>query len=282
VVPPVDRTAKLYIGGKQVRPDGGYSLAVVARDGTRIGEVGLGNRKDIRNAVEAAHAAAAWGRATAHTRAQVLYYLAENLEARAGELAARLDAMTGAADGSREVGAAAGRLFTWAAWADKWDGRVHHTPYRNVTLAMPEPIGVIGIVCPAGVPLLGFVSLVAPAIAMGNTVVAVPSEPHPLAATDFYQVLDTSDVPGGVVNLVTGRRDELAEVLAAHDDVDAVWYAGSADGQAAVERLSAGNLKRTWTDLDRVGDWYDDGTASGERFLRAATQIKNIWIPYGD
>ncbi|HEX9631522.1 MAG TPA: aldehyde dehydrogenase family protein [Gemmatimonadales bacterium] len=280
--PPIDRTAKLYIGGKQVRPDGGYSLAVTARDGTRMGEVGLGNRKDIRNAVEAAHAAASWGRATAHTRAQVLYYLAENLDARAGEIAARLDAMTGVDAGPREVAAAVGRLFTWAAWADKWDGRVHHTPYRNVTLAMPEPIGVIGIVCPATVPLLGFVSLVAPAVAMGNTVVAVPSEPHPLAATDFYQILDTSDVPAGVVNIVTGRRDELAEVLAAHDDVDAVWYAGSADGETAVERLSAGNLKRTWADLERLGDWFDDTVATGERFLRAATQIKNIWIPYGD
>ena len=280
--PPIDRTAKLYIGGKQVRPDGGYSLPVVASDGMRIGEVALGNRKDIRNAVEAAHAAAAWGRATAHTRAQVLYYLAENLEARAGEIAARLDAMTGGRDGPREVAAAIGRLFTWAAWADKWDGRVHHTPYRNVTLAMPEPIGVIGIACPPAVPLLGFVSLVAPAIAMGNTVVAVPSERHPLVATDFYQILDTSDLPGGVVNIVTGRQDELAEVLAAHDDVDAVWYAGSGDGEAAVERLSAGNLKRTWADLGRLGDWYDDAVAAGERFLRAATQIKNIWIPYGE
>ena len=281
-VPPIDRTSKLYIGGKQVRPDGGYSLPVVANDGTRIGEVALGNRKDIRNAVEAAHAAASWGRATAHTRAQVLYYLAENLDARAGELGARLEAMTGTRDGAREVAAAIGRLFTWAAWADKWDGRVHHTPYRNVTLAMPEPIGVIGIACPAAVPLLGFVSLVAPAVAMGNTVVAVPSEPHPLAATDFYQILDTSDVPGGVLNIVTGRRDELAEVLAAHDDVDAVWYAGSLEGEAAVERLSAGNLKRTWADLDRLGDWFDDTAAAGERFLRAATQIKNIWVPYGE
>jgi aldehyde dehydrogenase (NAD+) len=281
-VPPLDRTAKLHIGGRQLRPDGGYSLAVTAPDGGRLGEVGLGNRKDIRNAVEAAHAAAAWGRATAHARAQVLFYLAENLEVRAAEFAGRLASMTGAFDGSHEVAAAVGRLFTWAAWADKWDGRVHHTPHRNVTLAMPEPIGVIGIVCPAAVPLLGFVSLVAPAIAMGNTVVAVPSEPHPLAATDFYQVLDTCDVPGGVVNVVTGRRDELADVLAAHDDVDAVWYAGSPEGRAAVERLSAGNLKRTWADLDRIGDWFDDAAAAGEPFLRAATQIKNIWIPYGE
>jgi len=281
-VPRIDRTAKLYVGGKQVRPDGGYSLPVSAADGTRAGEVGLGNRKDIRNAVEAAHGAAAWARATAHTRAQVLYYLAENLDARAAEFADRISRVTGVRDGGREVEATIGRLFTWAAWADKWDGRVHHTPYRNVTLAMPEPVGVIGIVCPDPPPLLGFISLVAPAIGMGNRVVVVPSASCPLPATDFYQVLDTSDVPGGVVNIVTGMRDELAEVLAAHDDVDAVWYAGAQAGEAAVERLSAGNLKRTWAGLDRLGDWYDDDVAAGERFLRAATHIKNIWIPYGE
>jgi aldehyde dehydrogenase (NAD+) len=243
--PPIDRTAKLYIGGKQARPDGGYSLEVVGADGRTLGQVGRGNRKDIRNAVEAAHKAAGWGRATAHLRAQVLYYVAENLEARAAEFADRIRSMTGDADGaSGEVAASVRRLFHWVAWADKWDGRVHHTPYRNVTLAMPEPIGVIGIACPDTPPLLGFVSLVAPAVAMGNTVVAVPSERHPLTATDLYQVLDTSDLPAGVVNIVTGRRDELAEVLARHDDVDAVWYCGPAEGGAAVERLSVGNMKR--------------------------------------
>jgi aldehyde dehydrogenase (NAD+) len=282
--PPIDRTAKLYVGGRQVRPDGGYSRAVAAADGTLLGEVGEGNRKDIRNAVEAAHQAASWARVTAHQRAQVLYYIAENLEARAGEFAARLAAMRGISldDADREVEASVARLFTWAGWADKWDGRVHHTPYRNVTLAMPEAIGVMGIVCPETPPLLGLIGLVAPAVAMGNTVVVVPSERCPLAATDLYQVLDTSDVPGGVVNIVTGGRDQLAEVLAGHDDVDAVWYCGSPEGSAAVERLSAGNMKRTWVDGGRPRDWYDAAAGAGEEFLRQATQIKNIWIPYGE
>jgi aldehyde dehydrogenase (NAD+) len=276
-LPPLDRTAKLYIGGQQVRPDGGYSLPVVAPDGTRLGEVARGNRKDIRNAVEAAHKAATWGRATAHLRAQVLYYVAENLVARAEEFASRISRATGAgeAESAHEVELAVRRLFTCAAWADKWDGRVHHTPYRNVTLAMPEPIGVMGLACPDVPSLLGFVSLVAPAVAMGNTVVVVPSPAHPLAATDFYQVLDTSDLPGGVVNIVTGARDELAEVLAGHDDVDAMWYVGPAEGRAMVERLSAGNMKRTW-----VGETLDDWNA--EDLLRHATQVKNIWIPYGE
>jgi aldehyde dehydrogenase (NAD+) len=117
---------------------------------------------------------------------------------------------------------------------------------------------------------------------VGNTVVIVPSERWPLAATDFYQVLDTSDVPAGVVNIVTGVRDELAEVLAAHDDVDAVWYFGSAEGSAMVERLSAGNMKRTWVNYGRVWNWEDEEQGEGVEFLRRATQVKNIWIPYGE
>ncbi len=283
-LPPIDRTAKLYIGGKQVRPDQGYSLAVYDAAGELAGQVGRGNRKDVRNAVEAAHRAGAWGRTTAHQRAQVLYYLAENLSARREEFALRLVRLTGAAlrAARQEVDLSIRRLFSYAAWADKWDGQVHHTPYRNVTLAMPEPIGVVGMACPDEPALLGLVSLVAPAVAMGNTVVAIPSERWPLVATDFYQVLDTSDVPGGVVNIVTGKRDELAEVLAAHDDVEAMWYFGSLEGSAMVERLSAGNLKRTWVSYGRARDWADPRQGEGAEFLRQATQIKNIWIPYGE
>jgi aldehyde dehydrogenase (NAD+) len=278
----IDRTPKLYIGGKQARPDSGYSLVVQSPDGRRLGEVGEGNRKDLRNAVEAAHAASGWGRTSGHQRAQILYYLAENLSARAGEFADRLAAMTGAGReaGRREVDATLARLFTYAAWADKFDGAVHDVPIRGVALAMHEPIGVVGSICPSTHPLLGFVSLVAPLVAMGNTVVAVPSERAPLSATDFYSVLDTSDVPAGVINIVTGRTDALARTLAEHDDVDAVWYVGSQAGAAAVERASVGNLKRTWTEWT-PRDWADPRVGEGREFLRRAVQVKNIWIPYG-
>ncbi|HWB40491.1 MAG TPA: aldehyde dehydrogenase family protein, partial [Gemmatimonadales bacterium] len=273
-LPAIDRTPKLYIGGKQARPDSGYSLPVLDAAGHTIGEVGRGNRKDLRNAVEAAHKAAGWARMTAHQRAQVLYYVAENLAARGEAFGPNVR------DG--EVALAVARIYTWAAWADKYDGLVHHTPYRNVTLAMPEPIGVLGIVCPDEWPLLGLVSAVLPAVAMGNTVVAIPSTASPLAAIDFYQVLDTSDLPGGVVNIVTGLRDELTPVLAAHDDVDGIWYFGGEEGSAEVERLSSGNMKRTWVSHGLERDWSDPRQGESEEFLEQATQVKNIWIPYGE
>jgi aldehyde dehydrogenase (NAD+) len=282
--PSIDRTPKLFIGGKQARPDSGYSRPVLAPDGRFVGEVGEGNRKDIRNAVEAAHAAVSWSAATAHLRAQILYYLAENLSVRAEEFVTCLVAMTGRAreEAADEVRATIERIFSYAAWADKYDGQVHATPMRGVTMAMVEPIGVMGLVCDDAYPLLGFVSQVAPAIAMGNTVIAVPSEHHPLAATDLYQVFETSDLPPGVVNIVTGARDVLAAVLAAHDDVDALWYAGSADGAREVELASAGNLKRTWMLSRAARDWAVPKQGQGAEFLREATQVKNIWVPSGD
>jgi aldehyde dehydrogenase (NAD+) len=282
--PAINRTPKLFIGGKQARPDGGYSRAIAGPKGRLLGEVGEGNRKDIRNAVEAAHKAwPGWARASGHLRAQILYYVAENLSAREEEFAARVDAMTGAGrrGAAREVQASISRLFTYAAWADKYDGAVHSVPIRGVALAMNEPIGVIGMACPPERPLLAFVSLMAPAIATGNAVIVIPSEPHPLAATDFYSVLETSDLPAGVVNIVTGASDALAKVLAEHDDVEAMWYFGGRDGAKMVEAASASNMKRTWCSW-RERDWLDVGQGEGRAFLRAATQVKNIWIPYGE
>jgi aldehyde dehydrogenase (NAD+) len=278
----IDRTPKLYIGGKQARPDSGYSYSVVDGRGKAVGQAGLGNRKDIRNAVEAAGKAASWGAATGHNRAQVLFYLAENLNARAGEFAARLVAMTGAslADAQEEVEAAIRRTFFYAGFADKFDGAVHSTRSRHITLAMNEPWGIMGVACPDEAPLLALVSLVMPAIAMGNRVVVAPSPIHPLAATDLYQVLDTSDVPAGVVNIVTGERDVLAKVLAEHEGVDALWYCGTAGGVKMVEAASIGNLKATWTDRRR--DWRSASEGQGREFLRRATQVKNIWAPYGE
>ena len=283
-LPAIDRTPKMFINGKQVRPDSGYSRDVYDPTGHVIGQVGEGNRKDIRNAVEAAHAASGWASVTTHSRAQILYYIAENLSVREGEFARRIVQQTGRSqsDAIAEVQAAISRLFSYAAWADKFEGVVHRPPLRGVVLAMKETIGVIGIACPEEYPLLGFVSLVAPAIAMGNTVVVIPSQQSPLSATDCYQVLETSDLPGGVVNIVTGDRDTLSQVLADHDDVEAMWYFGSAEGCKRVELASAGNMKRTWVNYSHPRNWLDPVQGEGEEFLHEATQVKNIWVPYGE
>ncbi|MBK9746422.1 MAG: aldehyde dehydrogenase family protein [Chloroflexi bacterium] len=281
----IDRTAKLFIGGKQARSDGNYTRPVTAPDGHVIGQVADGNRKDIRDAVEAAvKAADGWGYKTGHSRAQILYYIAENLSARADEFAQRISAQTGAdeAAAQTEVSAAISRLFTYAAYCDKYGGEIQETPLRGVTMALHEPIGVIGIACPDEAPLLAFVSLFAPAIARGNSVVILPSEKSPLSATDFYQVLETSDVPAGVVNIVTGERATLIKTLAEHDAVDAVWYFADAAGSAFVEKASAENMKRTWVSYGLPRDWQSEEQGAGEDFLFNATQVKNIWIPTGE
>ncbi|HWZ43444.1 MAG TPA: aldehyde dehydrogenase family protein [Candidatus Saccharimonadales bacterium] len=281
-VPAIDRTVKLYIGGKQARPDSGYSQEVRGLDGQLLGEAPLGNRKDIRNAVEAAHKAEGWARATAHNRAQVLYYMAENLAQRREEVVRHLQAAVGEKQAAAELDASLERIFAYAAWADKFDGAVHSPPVRNIAIAMNEPIGTVGIVCPTEMPLLGFFSVVLPALATGNTVVAVPSEVFPLIAGDLYQLFDTSDLPGGAVNIVTGDAAQLLKALAEHDDVDAIWcFAGGALA-AQAKSLSVGNLKQVFTNEGRVIDWFNAQQAEGRWFLEHATQVKNVWVPYGE
>ena len=283
-LPAIDRTAKLYIGGKQSRPDGGYSINIYNQTGQLIGDVPRGNRKDIRNAVEAAHKAAGWAQKTGHSKSQILYFIAENLSVRFEEFVIRLMQSTGMANRSaeKEVQLSIERLYYYAAMADKYDGNVHHTTHQNVTLAMPEPIGVMGIVCPNEYPLLAFISTVIPAFTMGNTIVAIPSEMHPLLATDLYQVFNTSDVPPGSINIVTGIKDELAPVLAKHDDIDGMWYFGSEEGSKMVEHASAENMKRTWVSRGKAIDFCNQSIGQGRRFLRKSSEIKNIWIPYGE
>ena len=280
--PAIDRTVKLYIGGKQARPDSGYSMEVRSPDGHLLGEAPLGNRKDIRNAVEAARKAEAWGKATAHNRAQVLYYCAENLSQRRDEIIRRLAAVVGEKQAAAEIDLGVERIFSYAAWADKFDGAVHNPPFRNIAIAMNEPIGTVGLICPREAPLLGFLSLAMPLLAVGNTVIAIPSEAYPLITAELYQLFDTSDLPGGAVNIVTGYTSQLLKVLAEHDDVDAIWCFGDEASAAAAKALSTGNLKQVWTNEGREIDWFDSTLAEGRWFLEHATQVKNIWVPYGE
>ena len=278
----IDRTAKMFIGGRQARPDSGYSRAVWSPDGKLLGHVGLGNRKDVRNAVEAARKAQGpWAATPGALKAQILYYIGENLASRADEFAARIDAMTGRRSGAKEVETAISRLFTYAAWADKYDGLAHNVPIRGKALAMNQPVGVIAALAPDEAPLLGLISVMAPAIAMGNAAVIAASEPYPLAATDFSEVLETSDVPAGVVNILTGQHTDMAETMARHMDVDACWSFSSTDLSALIEHGSATNLKRTWANNARSRDWLSPA-GEGREFLRQATEVQNIWIPWGE
>jgi len=278
----IDRTVKLYIGGKQARPDSGYSMEVRDPKGKLLGEAPLGNRKDIRNAVEAARKAGGWAKNTAHNRAQILYYMAENLSLFRTEIAGRLAAALGEKQAMAEVDAGIERIFSYAAWADKFDGAVHNPPFRNIAIAMNEPIGTAGVICPNELPLLGFLSVVLPLIAAGNTVVAVPSEAYPLITGDLYQLFDTSDLPGGVVNIVTGYQSQLLRTIAEHDDVDAVWCFADEASAAAAKSYSIGNLKQVFTNEGRAIDWFDAKQSEGRWFLQHATQVKNIWVPYGE
>ncbi len=280
--PAIDRTIKLYIGGKQARPDSGYSMEVRSPDGHLLGEAPLGNRKDIRNAVEAARKAEAWAKATAHNRAQVLYYCAENLAQRQNEIIHRLAAMVGEKQAKAEVELSIERIFSYAAWADKFDGAVHNPPFRNIAIAMNEAVGTVGVICPTEAPLLGFLSLVLPLLAVGNTVIAVPSERYPLIAGDLYQLFDTSDLPGGAINIVTGYCSQLLKPLAEHDDIDGIWCYGDEATVAAAKAMSTGNLKQVWTNEGRAIDWFNPKVSEGRWFLEHATQVKNIWVPYGE
>ncbi|XP_065831165.1 aldehyde dehydrogenase family 16 member A1-like [Oscarella lobularis] len=284
-VPSIDRTLKMYIGGAQKRPDAPYARPVVSPSGNVVGQVGEGNRKDIRDAVEAAYSAApGWGKRAAHNRAQIVYYIAENLELRHGEVAARIAAMTGRSlqDAKEEVDLSIQRLFHWGAYADKYGGTVQETTLYGCTVKVNEPVGVMGIACSDSFPLLGFVSLFAPAVVRGNTMVIVPSEKYPLSATDLYQIFDTSDLPGGVVNIVTGSRDHLTKYLAEHQNVESMWYFGSAEGSKFVESISHVNVKRTWVNYGLERNWKDKEQGQGHEFLLQSTECKNIWIPMGE
>ena len=280
----IDRTLKFYIGGKQVRPDGGHSMSTYNADGSLAAIVGSGNRKDIRNAVNAAVKAASWSSQSGHGRAQILYFLAENLAIRESEWIKRLETLCGVTNkqAKAEFDESLSRIFSYAAWADKYDGAVHSAPYRGVTMALPEPIGVLAQVAPETQPLLTTISLISPAIAMGNRVILIPSESFPSVALELVQTFETSDIPPGVINIVTGDKDELSNQLVGHAEVDGVWCWADSDTVAKVETTSALDLKRLWIHSDGDRDWLDSDQGEGLEFLRNATEVKNIWTPYGD
>lgn len=277
----VDQTNKLFVGGAQVRPDSGYSQDVMFGN-LRLASVSQGNRKDIRNAVESARKSVAWCKQSSHARAQVLYFMAENLADQQSVYVDLLKLVMSDADAKVELEKAIERIFLYAAWADKLDGRVHRPPIHGLVTALHEPLGVIGVICPDESPLVALVSLCCAAITLGNRVVVVPSTVLPTIATAFYKTIEASDVPGGVINLITGDPMNLGATLASHADVDAIWF-HQMDRQwcAEIEKLSAPTIKRTWVDGGRGRDWWCDRQTAATELLHQASQIKNVWVPYG-
>lgn len=284
VLPRVDRTYKLYYGGAQKRPDGNYCRVIKNAEGKEFALVGESNRKDVRNAAEAASKAQpGWDKRSGFNRSQILFYWAENLEQRRQEFVDHLTQVGHSVDkAEQEVDATVARLFHWAAFCDKYGGAVQETQLYGTVLRLHEPVGLIGIACPDSFPLLGFISLVAPAIARGNAVVAIPSEKNPTIALALYQVLETSDLPGGVLNILTGSRDHITKYLTEHQDFQSMWYFGSLEGSKFVEYTSAVNVKRTWVNYGLERDWLDAHQGQGEEFLYHSTQAKNIWLTMGD
>jgi acyl-CoA reductase-like NAD-dependent aldehyde dehydrogenase len=278
----VRKTYKLFIKGAFPRSESGRSYDVVAADGSWLANAALASRKDARDAVVAARdAQAGWSSATAYNRGQVLYRVAEVLEGRAAQFAAEVAAAEGLSTSRarRVVEAAVDRWVWYAGWSDKLTQVIGSAnpvagPYFN--FSVPEPTGVVAVVSPQESSFLGLVSVLAPVIVTGNTAVVVASEARPLPAVSLTEVFATSDVPPGVVNLLTGRTSELAPVLAAHMDVNAIDLTGaSADDRAELERAATGNLKRV---LVRADDWARDPTL--ER-MKAFVEIKTVWHPLG-
>ncbi len=282
----VRKTYKLYIGGAFPRSESGRSYAVNGRDGSVLARPARASRKDLREAVRAARSAVAgWAGATAYNRGQVLYRVAELMEGRRAQFVRELydsdaDLTEEAAD--REVSAAIDRWVWYAGWADKIPSVLGGAnavagPYFNFTV--PEPTGVVGTVAPEAPALLGLVSVVAPAVVSGNAVVVVTSEERPLPAVTLSEVLATSDVPAGVVNILTGWKRELLPWLAGHMDVNAVDLSGApADALAALEEAAAENVKRTIR--SSPADWFD-GAAQSPYAVTALMEMKTVWHPMG-
>ncbi len=281
----VRRTAKLYIGGKFPRSESGRSYEAFGHDGSLLANVARASRKDARDAVVAAREAfAAWSGATAYNRGQVLYRVGEMLEGRRDQFVAEVRDAQGltARQARAEVDAAIDRWVWYAGWSDKFqqiDGTANPVAGPYFDFSLPEPTGVVAVIAPQDAPLLGLVSTIAPVIVSGNTCVVVTSDPHPLPAVSLGEVMATSDVPGGVVNLLSGHVDELAPHLAAHMDVNAIDLTGvTAEQWPELEVAAADNLKRVLRPPTSGVDWTM--TPDPHRIL-AFTETKTVWHPMG-
>jgi acyl-CoA reductase-like NAD-dependent aldehyde dehydrogenase len=280
----VRKTYKLYVGGAFPRSESGRYDVALGPGGEALANVCRASRKDVRDAVVAARAAqSGWASRTAYNRAQILYRMAEMLEGRRAQFESELRSMGApAADAADEVVAAVDRLVYYAGWCDKVQqvfSSVNPVASSHFNFSMLEPVGVVAILAPEESPLLGLASVIAPVLAGGNTCTVLASRTKPLAAVTLAEVMHASDLPPGVVNLLTGRRDELRDTLASHMDVDAILVCGGApDEAAAIEQQAVHNLKRVRH--ERRVDWLD-GAAESPYAVLDFQEIKTTWHPVG-
>ena len=283
-LPMIDRTPKLYIGGKQKRPDGGYSFPLNAVNNSFICDIAQANRKDVRDSVEIAAKSFA-KQLSNFNRSQILFYLAENLQQREKTFVDLLVALCGSSpvNASKEFSQSCERLFYYAAMADKFEGNVHNPPMRGLTLAMKEPLGVMTSILSDDSPLLNLVTVMGSVFSTGNTNIIVPGQKTSLIATELYQVLDTSDVPGGYVNILTAKENELNKTLSQHENIEGIWYFGADSAQRSeIVKNTTSNIKRYWCPEEKHLDWTNVSEEFLNEFLYQSTQVKNIWIPYGE
>ena len=280
----IDQTPKLYIGGKQKRPDSGYSFPFYSHSNEFICDVGRSNRKDVRNSVEAASKAFS-KQLSNFNRSQILFYLAENLSQRKETFIDLLINISGLnhIDAKKEFDLSCERIFYYASMADKFEGLIHNPPLRGLTMAVKEPIGVITSILDDNQPLLSLSTVMSAVFANGNTNIIVPSEKTVLIATSMYQVFDTSDVPAGYINILTAKQNELNLTLAQHENIDGIWaFSENAKIRSSIIKETAFNLKRFWCPKNKNIDWSSNSEEFLLEFLYQGSQVKNIWIPYGE
>ena len=280
----IDQTPKLYIGGKQKRPDSGYSFPFYSYNNEFICDIGRSNRKDVRNSVE--EASKAFSKQLSNfNRSQILFYLAENLSQRKDTFIDLLINISGLnhIDAKKEFDLSCERIFYYASMADKFEGLIHNPPLRGLTMAVKEPIGVITSILDDNQPLLSLSTVMSAVFANGNTNIIVPSEKTALIGTSMYQVFDTSDVPAGYINILTAKQNELNLTLAQHENIDGIWaFSENAKTRSSIIKETAFNLKRFWCPKNKNIDWSSNSEEFLLEFLYQGSQVKNIWIPYGE
>ena len=280
----IDKTPKLYIGGKQKRPDSGYSFPIFNNKNKFICDVPNANRKDVRDTVEISSKAKD-KQISSFNRSQILFYLAENLQDKENNFVELLSSLTGLQknETKKEFEKSKERIFYYASMADKFEGSIHNPPMRGLTLAVKEPIGLIASILNDQFPLLSLITVLSANFSAGNSSIIIPGERTSLIASEMYQLLDTSDMPSGYVNFLTTKQNSLNKILSEHENIDGIWLFSQSDiDRRKIINNTISNLKRYWCPNSKNIDWYNNEEIFLNEFLYQSTQIKNIWIPYGE